>query len=149
MPKNKKIFLLFIVVLLVTITVTVYAVLRTRSVRKKMAVISQAIDRGVGELGKDIDSVLINVTADSSYRPAQVDLEKLKDAKSAFWFDKPENITAVFKGKTKAQIKSIINAFESRYGIRFNDHLNDIFSDVTGYDTAGYQGIITLVQNAR
>jgi hypothetical protein len=150
MLNGKKTFLLLIFVVLLTVGIITYAILRTRSVRKKMSMIEQAIDRGVGELGKDIDSVLVNIKTDTSYSPLKSDLEKLKAAKSSFyWVDKPENITAVFSSKTKGQIKAIVIAFESQYGKKFNDHLNDIFSDVTGYDSSGYQRVINQVQNAR
>ena len=111
---RKAVFWILVITILVIVSAIAYAILRSRSVRKKIAMIEQAIDRGVGELGKDIDSVLLNVKIDSSYNPSASDLDKLKSAKGSwYWVDHPEYITQVFSGKTKGQIKAIVSAFET------------------------------------
>jgi ABC-type Zn2+ transport system substrate-binding protein/surface adhesin len=147
--KKKIIFIGFVFVILLAIGITIYAIMRKRKVDKKVHIISAAIDQGVGELGTDIDSVLLNTVAANYALPAS-DLKKLKDAKGSWYsIDHPEYINQVLAGKTKAQDKAIINQFQVKYGIKFNDHLNDIFSDTTGYDTAGYNSVLNLVRNAK
>lgn len=148
--ENKKYLIILIIIILFAGGVTFYAVRRKKKINGRVEELRKLVSSNVGLLGEDIDSVLVNVKEDTSYNPSKADLEKIKNAKTA-WYqqDKPEDIMAVLKGKTKGQIKRIISRFASEYGIKLNDHLNEIFSDVTGYDTVGYQKILTIVKNAR
>ncbi len=146
---NKLKFWTIIIISLLVIALIVYIIIRSKKVKERSRVISDAIDKGIGALGKDIDSILVNVSADPSYVVSQAVIDKLSDAKGSYIMpDHPEYIVEVFAGKTKSQIKSIINKFTSQYG-KFNDHLNSIFDDTFGYDTEGYNKILGIVMNAR
>lgn len=148
--KGKTAVIVLIVVVLLVAGVITYGILRSKSVKEKVKIISDAIDSRVGALGTDIDSVLANIKPDASYKAMDSDLTKLYSAKGPVYStDHPEYITQVLQGKTKAQIKSIISAFLNKYNKKLNDHLNDIFDNLTGYDTAGYQAVLNLVRNAR
>jgi hypothetical protein len=148
--KPKTFIIILAVVIFIIIGIVVYAILRKRSVDIKVKMISDAIDQGVGTLGTDIDSLLVSTKSDPSYVLSSADLSKLKSAKGSWYStDHPEYITQVLGGKTKAQIKAIVTQFQNSTGIKFNDHLNDIFSDVTGYDTAGYNSVLNIVKSAK
>ena len=68
---------------------------------------------------------------------------------AGFLPDHPEYINQVLSGKTKAQIKAIFAQFQSKYGVKFNDHLNIIFDDTFGYDSKGYLNVMSIVSAAR
>lgn len=148
--KGKTAVIVLVVVILLIAGAVTYGVIRSGTVKKKIKIISDAIDSGIGALGTDVDSVLANVKIDSSYHISKADLQKLKDAKGPSYApDHPEYILQVLAGKTKAQIKSILADFLSTYQIKLNDHLNNIFDDLTGYDTNGYQKVLSMVINAK
>ncbi|GAL83420.1 hypothetical protein MYP_647 [Sporocytophaga myxococcoides] len=138
---------IFFIILIVGIII--YAITRKKKIAEEISTIRQTINSDVGLLGEDIDSVLVNVTP-ANYTLPQADLEKLRNAKGSYLFpDHPEYINQVLAGKSKAQIKAICAQFQNAYGIKFNDHLNSIFSDLFGYDTAGYQAVLNIVKSAK
>jgi hypothetical protein len=148
--KGKTAVIILVVVILLIAGAVTYGVIRSGTVKKKVKIISDAIDSGMGVLGTDLDSVLANVKTDTAYHISKSDLQKLKDAKGPSYApDHPEYISQVLTGKTKAQIKSILADFLSTYQIKLNDHLNMIFDDLTGYDSEGYQKVLNLVINAK
>ncbi len=150
MKKDKIVFWVMVIVTVFIIAGIVYAIIRSGKVKEKTKIISDAIDSKVGALGTDIDSLLANVKADTTYRVLDTDLVKLYSAKGPIYkTDSPEYIGQVLTGKTKAQIKSIIGAFLGKYQIKFNDHLNNIFDDTFGYDSKGYENVLNIVRNAR
>lgn len=149
MTKQRKIAIAFVVVILIAIAITVYVILRKKRIECNYQSIIRAIDKGAGLLGTDIDSVLANVKCDVSYTVSDADIKKLKSAKGSWYtVDHPEYIGQVFSGKGKSQIKCIVNKFEAMHG-RFNDHLNNIFDDITGFDTSGYNNVLNIVRNAK
>lgn len=150
MEKKKVIFIGVIILVIVIIGIIVYAIVRKNKLNKNAAIVSAAIDGGIGVLGTDVDSLLVSTKADSYFSLSEADMKKLKDAKGSWYApDHPEYIIQILSGKTKAQIKSIFNQFQSKFGIKFNDHLNSIFDDITGYDTKGYQSVMDLIRNAK
>lgn len=149
MTKERKIAIAFIAVIMIIIAIIVYVIIRKKKVECNYQSIIRAIDKGAGLLGTDIDSVLANVKCDVSYNVSVSDIKKLKSAKGSWYsVDHPEYIGQVFAGKRKSQIKCIINRFEAEHG-RFNDHLNNIFDDLTGFDTSGYNNVLNIVRNAK
>lgn len=148
--RSAKIGLIIIGVLLVS--AIIYAVMRKKKIDGELEELYKAIDSDVGLLGEDIDSVLLNIKEDPNYKASKGELEKLKNAKTSFYTpDRPQDVEAVLKGKTKAQLKGLFRQFAVQYAIKFNDHLNSMFSDYGGttYDTAGYQRILTIIKNAK
>lgn len=149
MDKKKVIFLGFVALVVIAIGIIIYVIARKKSIAAKTQIISDAINSGTGALGTDVDSLLVNVVA-ANYSLSDADLQHLKDADGGWTgLDHPEYINQVLSGKTKAQIKAIFAQFQAKYGIKFNDHLNKIFSDTFGYDTKGYQNIMSIVKAAR
>ncbi len=148
--KGKTAIIILIVVILLVVGAITYGILRSKSVKAKTKIISDAIDSGMGVLGTDIDSVLANVKPDPIYKAKDTDLIKLFEAKGPVYsIDHPEYINQTLTGKSKAQIKVILSSFLSKYNKKLNDHLNEIFDNVTGYDTAGYQTVLNLIRNAK
>ncbi len=135
--------LIILIVLLVIITGgLVYYFMRKKQVEEKVLKISAAIDSGVGALGLDVDSVLVNIKEDTSFIPLKSDLLSMNS-------DDEDVIVMAFKNKNKSQIKRMLSVYKNTYNEKFNDHLNDVFSHwYRPYETDSYQMILSAISSA-
>lgn len=146
MSVKVKIYIL-IALVVILIAIGVYIYLSKKKKDANAAIILSAINQGVGVQGTDIDSLLFSVTAESGYNTPKADLQKLKDAHGTF-IDSPDNFKEVFAGKSKARIKKVAQDFMATYGIKLNDYINEVFSDLTGFDTTRYNQLLNIIRSA-
>jgi len=137
--KNKKI--VFIILSVIIIAGLVYYFLKKKKVKEKVAIISASIVNGIGALGTDVDMALSNVAA-ASYMATERELLLMNDSDA-------DEIIKAFVGKTKSQIKKMVADYQSRYGKKFNDHLNDEFDHWYGYDSDSYAKVLNTINSAR
>jgi hypothetical protein len=141
---------LFIGLIALLIGVVVYLIIRKNQIKKRTIEVRTAIRADIGLMGEDIDQILYNVKPDAGYRVSEADILKLWEAKQPWYLlDRAGNFKEVLTGKTKAQIKSIMLAFQNKYGKKLNSHINEVLSDVNGYDKKTYEQILFVVKSAR
>lgn len=107
-----------------------------------------ALKAGVGKQGEDIDSLLLETTADSKYTLSAADNSTLLAAHGTF-SDTPTNLNQVLSGKTKAQLKALAQQFENKNGQTLDAFVRSIFADWDGFDQDGYNGILDIVSSAK
>lgn len=151
LSSKSKVYILIALLSLLAI-VSLWIIISKKRKNKNAELVNAAISQGVGFLGEDIDSLLFNTKAESGYNTPKDDLEKLKNAKGTIYtgyIDSPDNFKEVLSGKSKSRIKKIIQDFQSAYGIKLNDHINEVFDDLTGYDSKRYDQLLNIVRSAK
>ncbi len=134
--------IIIIALIAITITITVLVIVRKKKVQEKILRISDAIEKGAGALGTDVNSVLLNTSKDSHFSTSASDMALMHSTDA-------DTIIKAFSGKTKGQIKTMMDQFKAKYGVDFNDYLNDVFDPwYWTYDTAAYNKVLNTISAA-
>jgi tartrate dehydratase alpha subunit/fumarate hydratase class I-like protein len=96
---------------------------------KRFNEIMDRINKGVGESGQDVKSLLYKVKPDMSYNPA-ADFKKLVDADKGVLTDDHSAIFAVIKGKTKAKLARLDQYMQQKGGRGLDKYLIDTLKEV-------------------
>ena len=142
---NKKRIIILVVAVLILVSVFVYAKIARGKKRTRLAELKQAIREGIGANGSDIDSILVQVKPDSTYKLSGTDLSLMKEA-SGYVYDKPENFAKVLTGKSKARIKALSEQMKASSDFQMS--LQN-WIDKVGVSTGQMDQILAIVKQAK
>ncbi len=134
-----------LILLVVCIAVGIILLIRGKKNKaikeKEVTDIRARIQQDVGSFGVDVNSTVYGVAPQPGYN-GKVYADKIYNAKS-IWNDDEDAIYTALSGKTRAQLASISQAFESAYGMTMDDFLMGFLSGTE------YQNVVNIIQKAK
>src|SRR5690242_12236452 len=125
MKKQKLILGLAVLLVILVIIAFIMGKNKAAQKRNKLLQIDAILENQIGANGVDVDSVLLNVKADTKY-DAKADAEALIKAQGIFTDDETK-VFSILSGKTKAQLATLNQTMMQLHGKSLKLYIEEVF----------------------
>lgn len=151
MKKQKLILGLAILLVILVIVAFIMGKAKAEQKRKKLLQIDAILENQIGANGVDVDSVLLNVKADTKY-DAKADAEAMIKAQG-FFTDDETKVFSILSGKTKAQLSTLNQTLMQLHGKSLKLYIEEVFKSYKDMGLSGsypnYERAMTIIKSAK